>query len=150
MAEHETVYGICENKCRHEVYRKDEADNTFLKKTAAGDTYAVKNHATSKQTYGIGTSSVYGHLMLTGSLNVPSQASNGVALAAGAGKVLNDKIITITDKINDEIIPAVDVIGGKINEEIIPAITEMSRVISEIAEALNDLDARVRALEDAQ
>lgn len=99
MADHEKIYGICENKCQHEVYRKDDADATFLKKTDASSSYAVKSHATNKTTYGIGTSSLYGHVQINTSLNIPEQATAGIALAASAGKALNDRITALESRV---------------------------------------------------
>ena len=124
---HETVYGICENKCRHEVYRKDDANETFLKKTDASNLYAIKDHATSRTTYGIGTPTLYGHLQLTNDLSVPEQATAGRALAASAGKVLNDKINALESRME-----------------------VLENTVIFLSQQINDLRQRVQALEDAQ
>lgn len=96
---HEKVYGICENKCQHEVYRKEDADNAFLKKTTASSSYAIKNHATNQMTYGIATSSLYGHVQIKTDLNIPEQATSGIALAGSVGKTLNDKITALESRV---------------------------------------------------
>lgn len=142
MADHEVVYGICENKCRHEVYRKDDADETFLKKTTASNTYAIKNHATSKATYGIGTPSVYGHVQITNELNVPEQASSGRALAASAGKTLNDKIKAVNDRA-EEINDRIDRVINGINHTF-ATIGDLE----ELEQQLSRLSDRVSALEE--
>lgn len=99
MADHEKIYGICENKCQHEVYKKDDVDSTFLKKSDASNSYAIKSHATSQTTYGRGTLNLYGHVRIDTSLTVPENATLGVALAASAGKELNDKISALESRI---------------------------------------------------
>lgn len=101
MANHEKVYGICENKCQEEVYRKNDADNQFLSKSDARATYAVKNHATSSTMYGVATSRVYGHVKLENNLTIPEQASSGIALQASAGKALNDRLTTAENNIRN-------------------------------------------------
>lgn len=95
MANHEIVYGICENKCQHEVYRKEVADDKFLSKADASTSYAIKNHATNTTAYGIGTDRIYGHVRLETALNMTESSSTGIALQASAGKVLNDKITAL-------------------------------------------------------
>lgn len=101
MANHEKIYGICENKCQHEVYGKTAADNQFLSKSDASNSYAMKNHASSTFAYGIATSKVYGHVRLETALNMPEQASAGIALQASAGKTLNDKITGVENTIKN-------------------------------------------------
>lgn len=101
MANHEKVYGICENKCQEEVYRKSDADNQFLSKSDASTSYAPKNHATSSTMYGVATNRVYGHVKLDTNLTIPEQASTGVALQASAGKVLNDRLTTAENSIKN-------------------------------------------------
>lgn len=102
MANHEKIYGICENKCQHEVYGKTAADEQFLSKSSASNSYAVKNHSSSKTDYGIGNKSVYGHVKLTNALNVAPAATSGIGLCASAGKELNDKIVSLQNTIADE------------------------------------------------
>lgn len=102
MANHEKIFGICENKCQHEVYGKTAADEQFLSKSAASNLYATKNHASDTFSYGIGTERLYGHVKLTAALNYPPQASAGIALQASAGKELNDKIVSLQNTIADE------------------------------------------------
>lgn len=101
MANHEKVYGICENKCQDEVYRKSDIDDQFLSKTDASILYAAKNHATSSTTYGVATNRVYGHVKLENNLTIPEQASSGIALAASAGKTLNDRLTTVENNIKN-------------------------------------------------
>lgn len=103
MANHEKIFGICENKCQHEVYGKTAADKQFLSKSSASNSYAIKNHSSSKTDYGIGNKSAYGHVKLTDALNIPSQASSGIGLVASAGKELNDKIITLQNDVDNTI-----------------------------------------------
>ena len=102
MANHEKIFGICENKCQHEVYGKTAADEQFLSKSAPSNLYATKNHASDTFSYGIGTKRLYGHVKLTAALNYPPQASAGIALQASAGKELNDKIVSLQNTIADE------------------------------------------------
>lgn len=99
MANHEKVFGICENKCQEEVYRKSDADNQFLSKSEASALYAIRNHATSSTTYGVATNRIYGHVKLETNLTIPEQASSGIALQASAGKALNDRLITAENNI---------------------------------------------------
>lgn len=56
---------------------------------------APTNHASSATTYGIGTTSNYGHCKLANNLTTSSYA-DGVALSANQGKALNDKITNLT------------------------------------------------------
>lgn len=54
---------------------------------------APNDHASSATTYGVGTSSNYGHLRIADNLNTPSFDSNApVALSAYRGKVLYDMV----------------------------------------------------------
>lgn len=138
---HEKVYGICENKCRHEVYRKDAADETFLSKAEAAASYAPKSHAVSKPTYGIATPNLYGHVQLTGDLNVPEQATTGRALAAYAGKVLNDKI-NVANSRAEEIDDRIDRVINGINHTF-ATIGDLE----ELEQQLSRLSDRVSALE---
>lgn len=52
---------------------------------------APTSHASTATTYGVGTTTNYGHCMTINDLNTSSHA-NGKALSAYQGKVLNDKI----------------------------------------------------------
>lgn len=99
MANHEIVYGICENKCQHEVYRKEVADDKFLSKSDAGNLYARKSHATSETTYGVATNNVYGHVKLTTNLRLSENNSEGIALQASVGKVLSDGITSAVSQL---------------------------------------------------
>lgn len=58
---------------------------------------APKNHAVDANTYGLGTTSVYGHVK---TINGLTQASHqdGTVLSAYQGKVLNDKITPLNSK----------------------------------------------------
>lgn len=82
------VYNKNETYAKAEVYNRTEADATFLTQVAG----APKNHASSANTYGLGTSTNYGHVKLTTSTAVPSGDQNGIALAGSMGYTLNKKI----------------------------------------------------------
>lgn len=56
--------------------------------------YPVNNHASNNQMYGLGSNSLYGHVKLVDDLN-KSSYSDGEALSAHQGKVLDDKISSI-------------------------------------------------------
>ena len=57
---------------------------------------APNNHASTATTYGLGTSSNYGHTKVINNLTTSSHA-DGAALSAHQGKVLDDKITTLTN-----------------------------------------------------
>lgn len=59
---------------------------------------APNNHASSATTYGVGTGSNYGHCKVINNLTTAS-ASDGLALNAYQGKVLNDKITTVNNSL---------------------------------------------------
>lgn len=61
---------------------------------------APKSHASSGTTYGVGTTSNYGHCRVINNLTT-SSATNGYALQAYQGKVLKDLIDTLTTKLNN-------------------------------------------------
>ena len=60
------------------------------------DAKAPTNHATSSSTYGLGTTSNYGHVKTVNGLTQSSH-SDGTALSAYQGKVLNDAISSKAD-----------------------------------------------------
>lgn len=78
------VYNKSETYAKAEVYNRAEADGKFLTQTAG----APKNHASSSNTYGLGTSANYGHVKLTTSTSAPSGDQNGIALAGSMGYTL--------------------------------------------------------------
>lgn len=78
------VYNKTEAYSKSEVYNKTEADGKFLTQTAG----APKNHASTASTYGLGTSSNYGHVKLTTSTAAPSGDQSGLALAGSMGYTL--------------------------------------------------------------
>lgn len=78
------VYNKTETYSKTEVYNKTEADEKFLTQTAG----APKNHASTANTYGLGTSSNYGHVKLTTSTAAPSGDQSGLALAGSMGYTL--------------------------------------------------------------
>jgi hypothetical protein len=78
------VYNKTETYSKTEVYNKTETDGKFLTQTAG----APKNHASTANTYGLGTSSNYGHVKLTTSMNAPSGDQSGLALAGSMGYTL--------------------------------------------------------------
>ena len=59
---------------------------------------APNNHASSATTYGIGTGSNYGHCKVINNLTTAS-ASDGLALNAYQGKVLNDRITNLNSSL---------------------------------------------------
>lgn len=61
---------------------------------------APTSHASSATTYGLGTTSNYGHVKLADNLTT-SATTNGVALDAYQGKLLNDKISNKVNKAGD-------------------------------------------------
>lgn len=78
------VYNKSETYAKSEVYNRTEADGKFLTQAAG----APKNHASSSNTYGLGTSANYGHVKLTTSTAAPSGDQNGIALAGSMGYTL--------------------------------------------------------------
>lgn len=62
-------------------------------------TKAPNNHATSQTTYGIGTTSQYGHCKVINNLTT-GNATDGQALNAYQGKILNDKVSTAQNTAN--------------------------------------------------
>ena len=89
------VYTKSETYSKSEVYKKSEtynqsqADFNFLRKTDG----APKSHASTSETYGLGTNTAYGHCKLvTDYTSAPSGSQDGKALAGSAGYALNQKI----------------------------------------------------------
>lgn len=78
------------NECysKSETYSQSQADTNFLRKTDG----APKNHASTANTYGLGTLTSFGHCKLTTSLNAPSGDQNGIALAGSVGYTLKSAI----------------------------------------------------------
>ena len=62
--------------------------------------YAQKNHQSSSTNYGLGTTSMYGHVKIINSLNQSSN-QNGLALSAYQGYVLKGLIDDLEDEIYD-------------------------------------------------
>lgn len=62
------------------------------------DAKAPKSHASSATTYGVGTNANYGHCMTINNLTT-SAHTNGYALSAYQGKLLNDKITTTNNSL---------------------------------------------------
>ena len=63
----------------------------FARKIHSRDTYAQTNHASSQSTYGLGTTSNYGHNKVIDNLT-STEYRNGESLSAFQGKVLSDLI----------------------------------------------------------
>lgn len=73
--------------------------STFITQSQASSmSFNPKAHASSQQTYGLGTNSLYGHVKLRNDLNGGNVA--GEALTAYQGKLLNDKINEINSKVD--------------------------------------------------
>lgn len=90
--------------------------------TALGFTPPPKNHASTATTYGVATSSNYGHTKIINNLTTSSYA-DGQALSAYQGKILSDKITNANDRITstgnslyDEIVATNGVLGGRIDD----------------------------------
>lgn len=66
--------------------------------TALGFTPPPQNHASTATTYGVGTSTNYGHCKVVNNLTT-SSASDGLALNAYQGKVLNDTITNLNNSL---------------------------------------------------
>ena len=60
---------------------------------------APTNHASTATTYGLGTTTNYGHVKTVNALT-QSTHQDGTALSAYQGKVLNDKVTTLTNNFN--------------------------------------------------
>ena len=82
------VYSKTETYSKPETYSKTEADSKFMTQTAG----APKNHASTSNTYGLGTASSYGHVKLTTSTSAPSGSQDGIALAGSMGYMLKKYI----------------------------------------------------------
>lgn len=70
---HEKVYGICENKCREEIYRKSEVNENFCE----------KNHASQSNEFGLANENMYGHVKISSSFT--NSAGQAIALSQSAG-----------------------------------------------------------------
>ena len=110
----EKVYGIAESKSKVEVPRKSDVyskSETYAKNEtySKSETYsrtqadakfltnatgAPKNHQTSLNTYGLGTTEMFGHCMLVNSFNAPTGNQDGKALSAAAGYALKQSVDT--------------------------------------------------------
>jgi hypothetical protein len=88
------VYNRSETYAKAEVYNRTEADGKLLTQAAG----APKNHASSSNTYGLGTSTNYGHVKLIASMAAPTGDTDGAALAGSMGytlkKYTDDQIAT--------------------------------------------------------
>ena len=81
------------NECysKSETYSQSQSDTNFLRKTDG----APKNHASTADTYGLGTLTNYGHCRLTTSLDAPSGNQDGIALAGSVGYTLVQMINSV-------------------------------------------------------
>jgi len=111
--------GNVENKSSATIRGEITSSNVT---TALGFTPPPKNHASTATTYGVATSSNYGHTKIINNLTTSSHA-DGQALSAYQGKILNDKITNANDRITttgnslyDEIVATNDVLGGRIDD----------------------------------
>ena len=72
--------------------------NDYYTKTEIQSGYAIKNHAVNANTYGLGTTGLYGHVKTVNDLNTSAHA-DGLALSAYQGKVLktsvDEKVVTV-------------------------------------------------------
>lgn len=82
------TYSRSECYSKSETYSQSQTDINFLRKTDG----APKNHASTADTYGLGTLTSFGHCKLTTSLNAPSGDQNGIALAGSVGYTLKSAI----------------------------------------------------------
>lgn len=76
---------------------------------------APTSHASSANTYGLGSTSNYGHVKTINGLTQSSH-SDGTALSAYQGKVLNDKITALTNKVVFERIVVSDIPIGTVGK----------------------------------
>lgn len=91
--------------------------------TFSPNDFAPKNHASTATTYGLGTTSNYGHVKTINSLTQSSHA-NGTALSAYQGKVLNDtKQNVLVSGTNIKTINGYSVLGSG-NLSIVPDLTD--------------------------
>ena len=74
----------------HVVYVRGYTNRQWYDWTTAGDYLAPTAHASTSATYGLGTTSSYGHVKVVNGLTQSSH-SNGNALSAYQGYVLNNK-----------------------------------------------------------
>lgn len=93
--------------------------------------YALKNHQSTASTYGLGTTSAYGHVKIVNGLTQSSN-QNGLVLSAYQGKVLKDMI----DDLDDEL---AEVDASNIDFTVSNSWGEASQVVSNVAEALDYL-----------
>lgn len=100
------VYVKSETYSKNEVYSKSETysqsqtDNNFLRKSEG----APKNHASTANTYGLGTNTAYGHCKLvTDYTTAPTGDQDGKALAGSVGYALNQKIDSAEAALRQEI-----------------------------------------------
>ena len=88
------VYNKTETYAKNEVYPKSDvyskvqADGRFL----TDATGAPKNHQTSLNTYGLGTTDMFGHCMLVNTFNPPTGNQDGKVLSAAAGYSLKQNV----------------------------------------------------------
>ena len=78
------TYSKSEMYSKSETYSQSQTDTNFLRKADG----APKNHASSADTYGLGTLTNYGHCKLITSLDAPSGNQDGLALAGSVGYML--------------------------------------------------------------
>ena len=80
--------------------------------------FAETKHSSPDNSYGVGTTDLYGHVKVVNNLNTPSNVS-GEALSAYQGKVLNDKINSInTQNTWSNIIKVNEWLWYRVNEDL--------------------------------
>jgi len=123
--------------------------NTRIETTNSSlENYAIKNHASTDNTYGLGTPIEYGHLKITETFNENTTYSLNDSIAVSAS-AFSDFLYGETGYYNeiDNIITSINNISASGNDNEI-AIAELQNNVSEINNELDNLDSRIQAIED--
>ena len=102
-----SIYVTVKNGSAYSWEKVDDADlQGFMTTDTANATFAPKSHAVNASTYGLGTTSAYGHVKTINGLTQSSH-QNGTALSAYQGKLLKGLIDTLESNAisNIELVP---------------------------------------------
>lgn len=102
------ITGFLNNKANQSDLQTLQGTVTDLSTTVAGK--AATNHASTSTTYGLGTTSNYGHVKTINGLTQSSH-TNGTALSAYQGKVLKDLIDGLDTRISEISIDVIEVVS---------------------------------------
>ena len=72
----------------------DYSSSDFALRNHTHDGFAITNHASNKSTYGLGSTSKYGHVTIVNNLN-SSSYTDGEVLSANQGNILDSKIDSV-------------------------------------------------------